>query len=365
MRLAHVALLAASAVAAPIAESLAAQPAIPAAADARWPVKSREHVDLWLHGFAMISADSSPVPLFRRGYRDDLVVQRNTASAFTDLDANREALAARLRANPALVNAQFLPLYFGSWPELSEALDLFLKTDGSARKPAGQGAGAMLASAFPSKEDRDFARRFVNALRNEQEKFYHLWWLGETRRRERTLAAVDSIWQGAVRPRLQRFLSHTQQDSGDVILALALEGEGRTVAGGKERNLVVVGFPESPDRAMEAIYAIAHELAGPIASASVDDNTSPAEKRSGVAERLASLALVRGGALLMGRLSPELARGYARFYLRVAGVAAGGLRAADISAEGDVMAAFERAFPLPPALLESLDRQIAVAFGGI
>ena len=39
-----------------------------------WPVKTREHVDLWLHGFALLSNDSSAVPLFRRGYRDDLTV---------------------------------------------------------------------------------------------------------------------------------------------------------------------------------------------------------------------------------------------------------------------------------------------------
>jgi len=355
MRAVRRALFASAVLSAAFVPTLAAQPVTPSAADTRWPVKSREHVDLWLHGFAMISEDSAPVPLFRRGYRDALVVQRNRASAFTDLDANRELLTARLRANPALVNAQFLPLYFGSWPELAGAIDGFLKNAENSRPAPNQGPAAQLAAAFPTKDDRDFARRFVNALRNEQEKFHHLWWLGETRRRERTLAAVDSLWQGTYRPRLQNFLSHTQQGSGEVILALALEGEGRTSAQGKQRNLVAVGFPDSPDRAMDAIYAIAHELVGPIASASVDDNTSPAEKRSGVAERLSGFALVRGGALVMRHLSPELAQSYAQFYLRVAG----------LTPEGDVMTAFAKAFPVPPALLESLDRQIAVAFGGI
>ena len=342
---------------------LAAQPRPPSvpAADARWAVKSREHVDLWLHGFAMISEDSSPVPQFRRGYRDALVVERNKASAFTELDANRELLAARLRANPGLLNAQFLALYFGSWPELNEAMDRFLKDDGNARRVPGEGPTALLAAAFPAKDDRAFARRFVNALRNEQEKFYHLWWLAETRRRERTLAVIDSLWQGTYRPRLQNFLSHTQQGSGSVILTLALEGEGRTIAEGKQRNLLAVGFPESPDHAMEAIYAIAHELIGPIANASVDDNTTPAEKRSGVAERLSSLALVRGGALLLGRLAPDLAVGYARFYLRLGD----GARPAGVTRDADVLVAFARVFPLPNTLLESLDRQIAVAFGGI
>ena len=34
-------------------------------AGGRWPIKTREHVDLWLHGFAMVSADSSAVPLYK------------------------------------------------------------------------------------------------------------------------------------------------------------------------------------------------------------------------------------------------------------------------------------------------------------
>jgi hypothetical protein len=359
-RMARGALVAAALIATAPAPPLHAQP--PAAAgDARWPVKTREHVDLWLHGFALISEDSSTVPLFRRGYRDALVVQRNAASAFTDLDANRDALSARLRASPALINAQFLALYFGSWPDLAGSIDAFLRTADNARAGPVTGPAAVIAAAFRSKDDRDFARRFVNALRTEQEKFFHLWWLAETRRRERTLAAVDSLWQGTYRPRLQNFLSHTQQASGDVILALALEGEGRTVAEGKSRNLVAIGYPESPERAMEAIYEIAHELIGPIAGAAVDDNTTPAEKRGGVAERLTSVALVRGGAILLARVSADAAAGYARFYLRVAGRHAD----AGLARDADVMAAFEQAFPLPKPLLDSLDRQVAVAFGGI
>ena len=44
-----------------------------------WPIKTREHVDLWLHGFAMLSVDTTKVPYFRRGYRDELTVQKNGA----------------------------------------------------------------------------------------------------------------------------------------------------------------------------------------------------------------------------------------------------------------------------------------------
>src|SRR3954469_19327236 len=31
-----------------------------------WPVKTREHVDLWLHGFALLQEDTTFVPFFRR-----------------------------------------------------------------------------------------------------------------------------------------------------------------------------------------------------------------------------------------------------------------------------------------------------------
>lgn len=42
----------------------------PVTAGPRWPVKTREHVDLWLHGFALLTDDTAAVPLFDRGYRD-------------------------------------------------------------------------------------------------------------------------------------------------------------------------------------------------------------------------------------------------------------------------------------------------------
>jgi hypothetical protein len=340
------------------APSAGQQPSPAAASDARWPVKSREHVDLWLHGFAMISDDSSPVPFFRRGYREAFTVEKNGARILTDLDANRDALAGRLQANPALVNAQFLPLYFESWAELEGSLELFLKADGSpraARNEQEAGLIAFLAAAFPGREDRDFARRMLNSLRSEREHFYHAWWLAETRRRDASLETVDTLWRRTWRPKLQTFLDHTQQGNGEVVLTLALEGEGRTVTGGKQRNTIAVGFPDSAARSLDAIFALAHEMVGPLTGAAVADNTTPAEKRSGAAERLSSLALVRGGALLLAHVSKEAADGYARFYLRAAG----------LQYSGDAGAALAKAFPVPQGILDSIARQIEIAFGGI
>lgn len=328
------------------------------AADDQWLIKSREHVDLWLHLFAMISDDSAPVPLFRRGYRQAMTVERNRTRVTTDLDANRELLVQRLRANPALVGAQFAALSFGSWAELDAALDLFVQADGSPRAARDQRSAALIsffAGIFPAREDRDFARRLLNALRSERDKFYHEWWLAETRRRNRSLDAVDSLWHKRYLPKLRSYLNHTQQADGAMLLSPALEGEGRTINGDKRQNVIAVGFPETPALAMDAIYAMTHEMVGPLTGAVVDDNTSPADKRSGASGRLSSLAQARGGALLCARISPEFAQGYARFYLRAAGV----------PADGDVMKAFAKAFPLSQALLDSIERQLDVAFGGI
>ena len=36
--------------------------------DAAWPTRMREHVDLWLHAYAVLTPDTTLVPYFRRGY---------------------------------------------------------------------------------------------------------------------------------------------------------------------------------------------------------------------------------------------------------------------------------------------------------
>ncbi len=340
--------------------SLAAQ-SLPGSATAdRWPVRTREHVDLWLHGFALISDDSSLVPLFRRGYRAEMTKLRSASGVTTDLDANHDPLAQRLRENAALINAQFLPLYFSGWPEFEFAFDAFIKADGNPRTVSPrdvQAQVALIASAFPATADRDFARRFFNSLKSERDRFYHEWWVAETKRRDAALESVDTLWQRTVRPALQNYLNRTQQGNGDLLLALALEGEGRTVSEGKAHNVFAVTFPPTRDRAAEAIYGVVHEAVGPLVGPAVEDNVTPAEKRAGVAEQLSSRALVRGGALLLAKVAPTLVSGYMRFYVHAAGSA--------VVSDAELVATFEKTFTVPKALIESIERQIAVSFSGI
>ena len=56
------------------------QPAPGQPATGQWTVDSREHVDLWLHSFALLESDSNRVPYFRRGYRDSVLAARKRAS---------------------------------------------------------------------------------------------------------------------------------------------------------------------------------------------------------------------------------------------------------------------------------------------
>ena len=64
-----------------------------------WPVKTRYVVDLWLHGYAMLIADTSRTPPVRRDYRDAMVVAKNSKNILTKLGVHSklEALVFAIR----------------------------------------------------------------------------------------------------------------------------------------------------------------------------------------------------------------------------------------------------------------------------
>src|SRR5512133_2965469 len=75
----------------------------------QWPINTYEHVDLWLHGFAMIQDDSTLVPFFRRGYKAEMTDLKRRSNVTTQLDVNIAKLRSRFAQTPRLVNAQFVP----------------------------------------------------------------------------------------------------------------------------------------------------------------------------------------------------------------------------------------------------------------
>ncbi|HVA58208.1 MAG: hypothetical protein WBQ26_13690 [Gemmatimonadaceae bacterium] len=330
----------------------------PAAAPAPvWPVVTREHVDLWLHGYAMITRDAAQVPVFRRGYRNSLDVLRRKDNVLTGLDANHERLATLMAQNAEITNGQFLPLYFDSWDEMVQTINAFLGADGDARTapPALRVQVALVASMFPTAQDREWLRLFTQSLGDESEHFFHQYWVSQQEACKPLVVAVDSLWQ-SLRPRFQSFLTNTHQLDGQLVLSLVIGGEGRTLNASPQHNVMVVALPESRADLDDPIYGFAHEAVQSIANSAIIDNTTAAEQRSGVAAGYAPTAAVRAGAMLMDRAAPEFADGFMRFYLRQAGVT---------PPPGNVEATFVATFPLPTAIEASMDRQINTALGGI
>ena len=333
-------------------------PAVAGQTGVTWPVSTRAHIDLWLHGFALISPDSGRVPMFKRGYATRIAESKSRGNVQTSLDVNRDRLRARYETNRALLNAQFLAMRFASWEDLRQAIDLFLRAEGDPGRAGDRLAQEIIATfaqTFSTAADRDWLRLFALSLNDENERFYRAWWT----QRQTDLAPVreriQSVWAQTYNARFQPFLNNTQLQAGEWILSLPVNGEGRSFTFEKRSNIIVGTMPESRDAADDALYVFAHEAVYGMATSAVTDNTTPNDRRSGVTDAFISAAAVRAGYRLLERIAPELAPGYARYYLREAAA----------PTTGDFGAAIERAFPLPEAIREAINRQLAVILGGI
>jgi hypothetical protein len=215
---------------------------------------------------------------------------------------------------------------------------------------------SILAANFPTPADRAWLRLYVQSLQDESAKFYHAYWNAEQVARTPAYQAVQEAWASKYYPKLSRFLNNTQQGGGQFVLSLTLGGEGRTVNDGKQSNIVAVEYPATPDRATDAIFAFIHEAVAKIVDEVINDNSTPAEKRSGAMEGYVGNGAVRGGAMLLQRIAPELVPSYMAYYERTMGMTA---------PKGDLTNLFEAAFPLPDSILTALGKQIDILLGGI
>src|SRR5919108_785691 len=178
------------------------------AGDMTWPTSTREHIDLWLHGYALLPSDTARVPFFRSGYRQRMRALKNQGNVYSQLDANFDGLSSRFVANPSLVNGQFVPFYFSSFEQMQQVTSAFLQSGGDPRAAGDQTTQQLfnvLAGAFPNPADRDWLRLFVQSLADENNRFYQEYWSSQQRERASVRQAVDSLWQRSVRPRIQRF----------------------------------------------------------------------------------------------------------------------------------------------------------------
>ncbi|MEP6991716.1 MAG: hypothetical protein ABJA80_12370 [bacterium] len=324
-----------------------------------WPVRTREHLDLWLHSYALISTDTTLVPYFRRGYREAITSVRRQKGVTSLIDTNRDRLRARIAIQPSLATSpQFLPLYFSSWDQMRQVIDLFVRSEGNRGAATDQATSmylAILGSTFTSAPDREWLRLFAESVDDESRRFYHDYWTTESRTHAAVQSHVDSLWQLQWRPAVQRFLNNTQQPNGQVFLSMPLGGEGRTVQLDRGNNAVAVPMPMSMGESESVLYVMAHEVAGALANAALADNSSPADKRAGLTNRYEQAAAVRAGALLLEKTIPTAVPGYMRFYLQAAGR----------TAPNDPRAAFVAAFVIPDAVRDAISRQLDVVLGGI
>ncbi|HEY4129817.1 MAG TPA: hypothetical protein VGM50_04340 [Gemmatimonadaceae bacterium] len=323
-----------------------------------WRVSTYEHMDLWLHGFAMLTSDTGHVPFFARGYKQEIKALKQQKNIFSQLDASQPELSQRFATNPGLANAQFVAMYFPSFQEIVNATDkLMISSDPrSAADPRLAQEIALLAANFPTPADREWLRKFVAGLQDEDKRFYHAYWTNEQTVRGAAFTEVNQRWVNDWYPKLSRFLNNTQQARGELILSVALGGEGRTVNNGKQDNLIAVGFPRTLQTAPEALFAFVHEAVATLVNEAIKDNTTPAENRSGAAVGYQGNGAVRGGEMLLEHVAPDLVPTYMRYYLATLGRTA---------PAGDPKATFEATFPLPPAILDATKKMIDVTLGGI
>lgn len=316
-----------------------------------WRFSTEEHIALWYHGLALarvgVEADA-PVPFYRPDYHDMVAAARGAASGSTLLARDAAALGARMTSAGAADGLQFLPLYFDDWGQLRQSVDVWRQAGGDPNRvaAAAQPVVAFLSARFPNATQRNAVVEWVNALEAERTAFFSSWWAAS---RPAALAeATQALWQ-ETRPRLTPFLRYTDASSGQVSLTPALGGEGRMDAG---RGVVVAAIGGTPaEDARIVVGRIVHELAyGPAADA-VRDAVAPARIREIGESVLVARAAVRGGAMVLERLAPELADDYTRYYLRVAGAPSS--------------SSLARAYPLPEELLESLTTSIRLATSGI
>ena len=321
-----------------------------------WPVLTRKHVDLWLHGYALLLRDTSTVPVFRRGYREKIEAAKTQRGIQTMLDVNRDRLQQRLSLSPALFNGQFLPMYFASFDQMRQVISQFIQVEGNPRATNDQTLAqyfVVLAQSYPTAADREWLRLFSEALEDERRQFFESYWSSENSGRIGYVRAADSLWQATYRAKLQRFLNNTQQETGDLILAQTLGGEGRTVNFSSRQNAIAVTWPERDP--LEAFYVFAHEIVGNVVATAVNDNTTPTEQRAGVSARYITIGAVRAGAMLLDRAAKELVPGYTRYYLTQAG----------LSTSGDINARLASTFSLPDPIRQAIERQLDVILGGI
>ncbi len=315
-----------------------------------WNFTAEEHVALWYHGLAVTDAGSiasAAVPYYRTGYATDIDAARRRISSSTALTTT---LGTRLESSGAIDGLQFLPLYFDSWEQMRQAVDVWRQAGGDPNRASDaqtQAVIAFLSQRFPNAAQRDAVLDFVSALEQERTSFFAAWW----RETQPTALASEAqaLWR-TMQPNLTAFLRYNDAEGGHVALTPALRGEGRAESGRGVAVAAIGGRAGEDPRVI--VGRVIHELSYSIAAEAVRDAVAPARIREIGEEVLVARAAERAGAMVLERLAPELLPAYREDYIRAAG--------------GDpARRTLIQQFDLPNELVPELESIIQLATAGI
>jgi len=174
--------------------------------------------------------------------------------------------------------------------------------------------------------------------------------------------AAVRAWQEALDsaylPALASWLEAERLDAGRLIVAPGLGAEGRLFAAtaARDDNLVAVGRFADDASSEAPLLAFVREACFPAVTRAARD--AGLDERNGALARRASIAAVRCGAALLDARLPSRAREYRAFWLRRTTDVPPAPEGAREGTDPSLRAAFDRAFPVDPALTDRLERAI-------
>ena len=312
-----------------------------------WRFTAEHHVALWYHGLALTDAGTeadAPVPYYRTGYAAEAQAARRSGTS------PLPALGSRLESANVDGALQFLPLYFNSWQQMRQAVDVWQQAGGDPARAGDaqtQAIIAFLSQRFSNPTQRAALIDFMNALEQERTSFFDTWW---NQTQPTALAQeTEALWR-SYQPRLTSFLRYSDAEGGHATLTPALRGEGRAESG---RGVAIVAVGGRAGEDPQAIVGrVIHELAYSLAAEAVRDAVAPARIREIGEDVLVARAAVRAGAMVIERTVPELLPAYREDYIRATG--------------GDpARRSLVQQFDLPNELVPALESAVQLATSGI
>ena len=319
----------------------------------RWRTILLPQVDLWYHGLATAQFEGfGPDELYDAGYALRLRDAKQKAGVLpTRLDDQAAYFGSAFRRDSTFEVFHFVPLYFAA-TTVDPMLDALATVAGAEGTPSvddalAQFGASAVAGTIPREDQRAILADWTEALRVEWSSFYADYWRERAIQSGPRLQAIQSDWDDNFAPRLAAYLHAYALDNGVLVLSDPVGPEGRIFEGdpaNRSDNIVVVGFDESAGP-RAPLYAAVREMCFPVVREVLADSPSAPDRAS--AATRSSNAAVRCGAYLLDRFAPDLAAGYRS-----------GLVPDASGSPADIMAVFERKYPIDAALSVAIQEKL-------